>query len=135
MLNALGAGTRIARERWSGRARRVAAVSGDRSIDLLHDRLAHGCRRGAVLRFLGQPQGTQLFDLGGFGSTAGPFALGGDADLVFALGIFLEAPLGATLRLFGGDSVTGHRSEERRVGKECVSTFKSRWSPNHQKKK
>src|SRR3546814_19105957 len=27
------------------------------------------------------------------------------------------------------------RSEERRVGKECVSTFKSRWSPDHSKKK
>src|SRR3546814_12308396 len=24
-----------------------------------------------------------------------------------------------------------HRSEERRVGKECVSTCKSRWSPYH----
>src|SRR3546814_18758922 len=23
------------------------------------------------------------------------------------------------------------RSEERRVGKECVSTFRSRWSPDH----
>src|SRR3546814_11054574 len=23
------------------------------------------------------------------------------------------------------------RSEERRVGKECASTFRSRWSPNH----
>src|SRR3546814_18808553 len=27
------------------------------------------------------------------------------------------------------------RSEERRVGKECVSTFKFRWSPDHSKKK
>src|SRR3546814_20427066 len=27
------------------------------------------------------------------------------------------------------------RSEERRVGKECVSTFSSRWSPYHYKKK
>src|SRR3546814_15146587 len=27
------------------------------------------------------------------------------------------------------------RSEERRVGKECVSTFRSRWSPSHSKKK
>src|SRR3546814_11627070 len=27
------------------------------------------------------------------------------------------------------------RSEERRVGKECVSTCKSRWSPIHYKKK
>src|SRR3546814_4658554 len=25
----------------------------------------------------------------------------------------------------------GRRSEERRVGKECVSTCRSRWSPNH----
>src|SRR3546814_18707881 len=27
------------------------------------------------------------------------------------------------------------RSAERRVGKECVSTCRSRWSPSHQKKK
>src|SRR3546814_16454806 len=27
------------------------------------------------------------------------------------------------------------RSEERRVGKECVSTCKSRWSPSHSKNK
>src|SRR3546814_11269507 len=27
------------------------------------------------------------------------------------------------------------RSEERRVGKECVSTCRSRWSPDHTKKK
>src|SRR3546814_1561849 len=26
---------------------------------------------------------------------------------------------------------TGQRSEERRVGKECVSTCRSRWSPYH----
>src|SRR3546814_11132698 len=28
-----------------------------------------------------------------------------------------------------------HRSEERRVGKECVSTCRSRWSAYHKKKK
>src|SRR3546814_14064910 len=27
------------------------------------------------------------------------------------------------------------RSAERRVGKECVSTYRSRWSPYHKKKK
>src|SRR3546814_17121766 len=32
-----------------------------------------------------------------------------------------------------GDACT--RSEERRVGKECVSTCRSRWSPYHKKKK
>src|SRR3546814_14841854 len=29
----------------------------------------------------------------------------------------------------------GFRSEERRVGKECVSTCRSRWSPFHETKK
>src|SRR3546814_376067 len=29
------------------------------------------------------------------------------------------------------DKVDAHRSEERRVGKECVSTCRSRWSPHH----
>src|SRR3546814_14530406 len=28
-----------------------------------------------------------------------------------------------------------NRSEERRVGKECVSTCRSRWSPDNKKKK
>src|SRR3546814_14492945 len=35
----------------------------------------------------------------------------------------------ATLRLTPACCVT--RSEERRVGKECVSTCRSRWSPYH----
>src|SRR3546814_17470421 len=39
-------------------------------------------------------------------------------------------------RAFPGDHAdqyvwTGRRSEERRVGKECVSTCRSRWSPSH----
>src|SRR3546814_19205583 len=33
------------------------------------------------------------------------------------------------------DEALGRRSEERRVGKECVSTLRSRWSPHHSKKK
>src|SRR3546814_13617258 len=32
-------------------------------------------------------------------------------------------------------AVVIERSEERRVGKECVSTCRSRWSPYHYKKK
>src|SRR3546814_13062800 len=38
---------------------------------------------------------------------------------------------------FGDDWVLQSkiRSEERRVGKECVSTGRSRWSPYHSKKK
>src|SRR3546814_20826851 len=39
---------------------------------------------------------------------------------------------------FGSDALflsKLERSEERRVGKECVSTCRSRWSPSHYKKK
>src|SRR3546814_16720610 len=34
-----------------------------------------------------------------------------------------------------GAPFTRARSEERRVGKECVSTCRSRWAPSHKKKK
>src|SRR3546814_15189776 len=34
-----------------------------------------------------------------------------------------------------GDLFPRPRSEERRVGKECVSTCRSRWSEDHSKKK
>src|SRR3546814_19656986 len=37
-------------------------------------------------------------------------------------------------RIIAAAKVTGARSEERRVGKECVSTCRSRWSPYHSKK-
>src|SRR3546814_12771485 len=45
----------------------------------------------------------------------------------------LRAPLRITALagiLFAGNLVL-FRSEERRVGKECVSTCRSRWSPYH----
>src|SRR3546814_8379794 len=32
---------------------------------------------------------------------------------------------------FSGGAPSRRRSEERRVGKECVSTCRSRWSPYH----
>src|SRR3546814_14847453 len=34
-------------------------------------------------------------------------------------------------RLHRAEAAERGRSEERRVGKECVSTFRSRWSPYH----
>src|SRR3546814_18822881 len=46
---------------------------------------------------------------------------------------YLTGSSGARTTLLGYDG--GHRSEERRVGKECVSTCRSRWSPYHYKKK
>src|SRR3546814_13186443 len=37
----------------------------------------------------------------------------------------------AMLQFIGGEQQDRMRSEERRVGKECVSTCRSRWSPYH----
>src|SRR3546814_12834996 len=40
--------------------------------------------------------------------------------------------VGFVADLYGqGKRTTRERSEERRVGKECVSTCRSRWSPDH----
>src|SRR3546814_13530557 len=63
-----------------------------------------------------------------------------------AVGIFICAALPGALRIAEVDlqssidvqpGMLSHlgRSEERRVGKECVSTCRSRWSPSHEKKK
>src|SRR3546814_11875956 len=46
--------------------------------------------------------------------------------------LYVDALLGKHFALLGS---TGTRSEERRAGKECVSTCRSRWSPYHEKKK
>src|SRR3546814_13540615 len=40
------------------------------------------------------------------------------------------ALIGASLDALSGE-IHGSRSEERRVGEECVSTCRSRWSPCH----
>src|SRR3546814_6735570 len=46
------------------------------------------------------------------------------------LGTIIGGGLGAVIgRAIDRDGV--QRSEERRVGKECVSTCRSRWSPSH----
>src|SRR3546814_14766237 len=43
-----------------------------------------------------------------------------------------DADTGTTIyRSKAGFTGKDHRSEERRVGKECVSTCRSRWSPYH----
>src|SRR3546814_11604621 len=46
-----------------------------------------------------------------------------------------EVPAGQLLKARSSLALTlmrpGRRSEERRVGKECVSTCRSRWSPYH----
>src|SRR3546814_6240067 len=48
-----------------------------------------------------------------------------------ALAHDLAVPDLAAARLSGPAAIAVDRSEERRVGKECVSTCRSRWSPYH----
>src|SRR3546814_10312225 len=69
--------------------------------------------------------------------SAGKRADGADKE---ANGLELQLALAHGIFLINGDSALGEesvrevlkvllRSEERRVGKECVSTCRSRWSP------
>src|SRR3546814_4111042 len=53
-----------------------------------------------------------------------------DVDIARA-GQFPAAGLGREFRLCALAAAHAGRSEERRVGKECVSTCRSRWSPYH----
>src|SRR3546814_13580773 len=72
-----------------------------------------------------------------------PLITGGDAPSIpgqvpgFALHEEIDAMLAAGLTpwqaLSAATRTPGERSEERRAGKECVSTCRSRWSPWHYK--
>src|SRR3546814_18870828 len=77
---------------------------------------------------------------GGFRSMQMAFKKAGlkpeDVDYINAHGTSTplgdELELGAVRRLFGSAIANvSMRSEERRLGKECVSTCRSRWSPYH----
>src|SRR3546814_18104516 len=48
---------------------------------------------------------------------------------------FLGVGVPAPAPTWGNMLSSARRSEERRVGTECVSTCRSRWSPEHKKKK
>src|SRR3546814_13922882 len=75
---------------------------------------------GAILR--GTGVGSVFGILPGAGMTIASFAA-----------YMLEKRISRNPEKFGHGAVEGvaARSEERRVGKECVSTCRSRWSPYH----
>src|SRR3546814_18719311 len=56
--------------------------------------------------------------------------LGGDLPTRVLVGAIIEVP-----SLAWQLPALCSRSEERRVGQECVSTFRYSWSPDHQKTK
>src|SRR3546814_14352855 len=79
-----------------------------------------GCEDGRVWRVAGG---------GHRGQNGGP-----NGDLVIEVRIRphpIFSRSGSDLTCPGRIGVADARSEERRVGKECVSTFSSRWSPLH----
>src|SRR3546814_19440116 len=48
-----------------------------------------------------------------------------------AAGPLWSNPAGKAASITPRDTVRSDRSEERRVGEECVNTCRSRWSPSH----
>src|SRR3546814_12294235 len=68
--------------------------------------------------------------------------LSGEVAFIATTLIVIDVTLAALFWSWGeGDDIIARlvkktlfvRSEERRVGKECVSTCRSRWSPDHEK--
>src|SRR3546814_21077208 len=57
------------------------------------------------------------------------------SDLPSPLSLFSPSLPEASLKARSAEETPPGRSEERRVGKECVSTCRSRWSPYHYKTK
>src|SRR3546814_13707258 len=85
---------------------------------------------------LGMTHGIHMLGVDGGSTDPGPHYLGSGKTLNShrAMRRDLRLMLRAARRA-GIPMVIGTRSEERPVGKECVSTCRSRWSPYHYKKK
>src|SRR3546814_11358911 len=75
---------------------------------------------------------------GGMKAIRAGTAMGSAASTSYRLGQATSGKSTVAAGLGGVASTAGsaaaQRSEERRVGKECVSTCRSRWSPYHYKK-
>src|SRR3546814_11928081 len=85
-------------------------------------------RRGWMNRYIPPEQVAEVGDvMDRFGFVwAGMMAATAIANLVIAIAFTPWWPL-----FIGVFPLASKRSEERRVGKECVSTCRSRWSPYH----
>src|SRR3546814_11138212 len=88
---------------------------------------AETVRSAAAARGIGPSTFARAATLRAAGRAAPP-ARRNRTDMAIALAGVLGSlgPLGSSL-----DQLARHRSEARSVGKECVSTGRSRWSPSH----
>src|SRR3546814_16423981 len=91
------------------------------AITFALDRVMAKTQIGSILRAaIADREGASLFGI--------------NPDRVILFAFILAGALGALagfllLPLTSASAYVGNRSEERRVGKECVSTCRSRWSP------
>src|SRR3546814_16278837 len=72
------------------------------------------------------------------GQRAHALAFAGGEDQCFHAAVLTRLRSRSPMARFSSaisGAVASYRSEERRVGKECVSKCRSRWSPEHEKKK
>src|SRR3546814_19798501 len=89
------------------------------------------CRRKTTSSAGFRPEGVETQDIviiggGQMGLSLGYYLHRANAD--FLILDAEDGPGGAWRH--GWESLRLFRSEERRLGKECVSTFRSRWSPD-----
>src|SRR3546814_12392813 len=90
-----------------------------------------------VTTFVGVPPVASLAQQITNGATAKIWGLDADVGVKVTDNFSIESGLSLLHTEFGSsifcDTQQGSctRSEERRVGKECVSTCRSRWSPDH----
>src|SRR3546814_18771196 len=88
-------------------------------------------RGDAYNRGLSLAQGDRAATMGALSTAAGQYGdLTGQG--ISAMGIGNDMAMGAYDKMTQAGMIDqADRSEERRVGKECVSTCRSRWSPYH----
>src|SRR3546814_18950129 len=90
------------------------------SSDLIGSRPARSAVSLTIFALLATPWA----DTNGCNNTPSQCSLANSSDL---------GPI--AVKMIGGGGPSFRRSEARRVGKECVSTCRSRWSPLHETKK
>src|SRR3546814_18541427 len=97
----------------------------DWSSDVCSSDLSDDVQVGDLVLALGNPFGVGQTVTSGIVSALARTQVG-----ITDFSFFIQTDAAINPGNSGGALVT-LRSEERRVGKECVSTCRSRWSPNH----
>src|SRR3546814_13626523 len=108
---------------------RAAVLDEDWTIERI-ERLLHVLLRAAVVELSNRLEVPARVVISEYVDLAGAFYDG--REIAFVNGLLDRLAHVLRAEEFGGEAdLSKLRSEERRVGKECVSTCRSRWSPYH----